>query len=46
MLLSREPAGQADGAVRRAGAEQFMFGTCTTGASNDIEQMTKIARSW
>ncbi|MEF9894406.1 MAG: ATP-dependent zinc metalloprotease FtsH [Clostridia bacterium] len=26
-------------------AEEFMFGTCTTGASNDIEQMTKLARA-
>ena len=26
-------------------AEQFMFGTCTTGASNDIEQLTRLARS-
>lgn len=26
-------------------AEEFMFGTITTGASNDIEQATKIARA-
>ena len=34
-------------AVLTAGraAEQFVFGTCTTGASNDIERATKLARS-
>ena len=26
-------------------AEDLVFGTCTTGASNDIEQATKLARS-
>lgn len=46
VLLSREDL-LARLTVLSAGraAEQFMFGTCTTGASNDIEQMTKIARS-
>ena len=46
VLLSREDL-LARLTVLAAGraAEQFMFGTCTTGASNDIEQLTKIARS-
>ena len=26
-------------------AEELIFGTCTSGASNDIEQATKLARS-
>jgi len=44
-LMSREDL-EAKLAVLTAGraAEEFVFGTCTTGAANDIEQATRLAR--
>ncbi|MDO4548363.1 MAG: ATP-dependent zinc metalloprotease FtsH [Clostridia bacterium] len=46
VLLSKENL-LAKLAVLAAGraSEEFMFDSCTTGASNDIEQMTRLARS-
>ena len=46
VLMSREDL-MAKLVVLTAGraAEEFVFGTCTTGAANDIEQATKLARN-
>ncbi len=46
VLMTREDL-ESKLAVLTAGraAEEFVFGTCTTGAANDIEQATKLARA-
>ena len=45
-LLTREGAGEQDRHLyRRPGRRGGRFGTISTGASNDIEQATKLARA-
>lgn len=45
-LMSREDIEQKIATLTGGrAAEELIFGTCTTGASNDIEQATKLARS-
>ena len=46
VLMSREQAFEKIATLTGGrAAEELVFGTCTSGASNDIEQATKIARA-
>ena len=45
-LNTKKSWSHAGGIPGRPAAEEIVFDTVTTGAANDIEQATRIARAW